>query len=540
MTGIDDARTDMSTATDMDAGPAGTFPAALVELANRFGDQEAVVAPEGRITFAEFVRRCDELAGAFAAAGLQPGDRVGILLPNGLRWLVTMLGAQRAGLVAVPINTWYRSGELAHLLGTAGLRLVVTDAYVFGKDMLAELGAAGYPEVFAPGPRAEGYLGALIWPAAQTFPPAAVPGPAPAHTAAPDDIAMILYTSGSTALPKPVPLEHGKLLRNGRAMGERMHLRPGDRLWFAMPLFFGYGACNALPVALTHGVTLCIQEKVEGDKALEFIERERCTVSYGLATAVRALLDAPSFGSREISSLRTGPVGFNAEDKRLAIEGLGISEACAAYGLTESYGFVTMTDAHDPLEIKLHTQGTVLPTQRIRVVDAAGAVCPPGVTGEIEVRGCVIDGYLGSAEINAGTRSADGWFRTGDLGSIDADGRLAFGGRWKEMLKIKGINVAPLEIEGILSGHAGVDQVHVVGLATPEGDQEMACVVVPKTGWPADEAQLVHELTEYIRGRAASYKVPTRFVVMDARSVPQTHTGKVSKLKLREMLEAAR
>ncbi|MFD5247756.1 class I adenylate-forming enzyme family protein [Amycolatopsis sp. NPDC058340] len=515
-----------------------TFPAALAALARRFPEQEAVVAPEGRMTFAEFARRCEELAGAFAAAGLRPGDRIGILLPNGLRWLVTMIGAQRAGLVAVPINTWYRSAELAHLLSTARLRLVVTEEKVFGKDIVAELSAAGHGEVFEAGARTDGYLGALSWSAADRLPPGIDYGPAPEQGAGPEDIAMILYTSGSTALPKAVPLEHGKLLRNGHAMGTRMHVEPGDRLWFAMPLFFGYGACNALPVALSHGVTLCVEEKVEGDASLAFIERERCTVSYGLATAVRALLAAPSFGTRDISSLRTGPVGFNAEDKRLAIEELGITEACSAFGLTESYGFVTMTDAHDPLDVKLHTQGTPLSTQHLRVVDRSGAICAPGVSGEIEVRGCVIDGYLGQVDSND-THSADGWFRTGDLGSIDSDGRLVFGGRWKEMLKIKGINVSPLEIEGILGEHAEVDQAYVIGLSTADGDQEMACVVVPDEYRAADETGLAHRLREYIRDRAASYKVPARVVVMDSHAVPQTHTGKVSKLKLREMLEAA-
>ncbi|MEU7810859.1 class I adenylate-forming enzyme family protein [Pseudonocardia sp. NPDC049154] len=533
----------MSTASVTAAGmgvpttPLDTFPAAVADLAARHGDREAVVAPEGRLTFAALAARVDDLAGALAAAGLQPGQRVGILLPNGIRWLVTMLGAQRAGLVAVPINTWYRSSELAHLIDTADLRVVVTDAEVFGKDMLAELAAAGHGETFDAA-RGGDYLGAVLWPAAERFPPGLDPSSPPASVATADDVAMILYTSGSTALPKPVPLEHGKLLRNGRAMGECMHLRPGDRLWFAMPLFFGYGACNALPVSLAHATTLCIQEKVEGDAALEFIERERCTVSYGLATAVRALLAAPSFGSRDISSLRTGPVGFNAEDKRLAIEGLGISEACSAYGLTESYGFVTMTDAHDPLDVRLHTQGRVLPTQQIRIVDASGVQCPPGTSGEIEISGCVIDGYLGGDTINAGTRSVDGWFRTGDLGLIDVDGRLVFGGRWKEMLKIKGINVAPVEVEGILSEHAEVDQAYVIGLTTPDGDQEMACVVVPD-GTAEAGPDLPERLTSYVRSRAASYKVPSRFVVLDAAAVPQTDTGKVSKLRLREMLEDA-
>ncbi|NKY58989.1 acyl--CoA ligase [Nocardia flavorosea] len=516
-------------------GRPETFPEAMAALAESCAGTEAVVAPEGRLTFAELNSRCEEFAGSLAAAGLRPGERVGVLLPNGLRWLVAVLGAQRAGLTAVPINTWYRSNELAHLVASADLRLIVTEHLVFGKDIPAELAAAGYPGTYASATRGEHYLGALLWPAAEPFPSAAQRGPCPPQTSGPSDPAMILYTSGSTALPKPVPLEHGKLLRNGRAMGDRMHVAPGDRLWFAMPLFFGYGACNALPVALAHGITLCIQEKVDGEAALEFIEAERCTVFYGLATAVRALLASPSFGRRDISSLRTGPVGFNAEDKRLAIEGLGITEACSAYGLTESYGFVTMSDAHDDLAVKLDTQGKPLPTQEIRITDSTGAPCPAGSAGEIEIRGCVMSGYLGGAEINIGTRTADDWFRTGDLGVLDADGTLSFGGRWKEMLKIKGINVAPLEVEEIISGHSSVDQAYVFGLETREGDQEMACVVVPAVA-VGDHEALARTLTDYIRARAASYKVPGRFVVMESAAVPQTATGKVSKLKLRDML----
>ena len=538
MSCADESGRTMSTRTGRETSLARTFPAAVAGLAARHGEMEAVVAPEGRVTFAELAERCDEIAGAFAAAGLQPGDKVGILLPNGLRWLVAMLGAQRAGLVAVPINTWYRSSELAHLMASASLRLVVTDRHIFGKDIPHELDAAGYGEMFAPGNPTKPYLGALLWPSDAVFPPDAVRGPVPPATVSENDVAMILYTSGSTALPKAVPLEHGKLLRNGHAMGDRMHLRAGDRIWIAMPLFFGFGACNALPVALSHGVTLCVQEKVDGDAALEFIERERCTVSYGLATAVRALIAAPTFGTRDVSSLRTGPIAFNAEDKRLAIEVLGITEGCSCYGMTESYGFVTMTDAYDSLDITLHTQGTVLPTQQFRVVDRTGVECPPGITGEIELHGCVIDGYLGGDEINAGTRATDGWFRTGDLGSVDADGRLVFGGRWKEMLKIKGINVAPVEVEGILGDHPRVDQVYVIGLDTPKGDQEMACVVVPAKGFTVDSDSLVADLTRYLRTRVASYKVPTRFLVTDVHSVPQTDTGKVSKRKLREILEA--
>ncbi|QJY49970.1 class I adenylate-forming enzyme family protein [Pseudonocardia broussonetiae] len=522
MTAIPDTTTD-----------ADTFPAALADLAARFPDDDAVVAPDGRVSFAELASRVDEVAGALVAAGLAPGERVGILLPNSLRWLVGVLGAQRAGLVAVPINTWYRSAELAHLIRTADLGIVIAQATVFGKDVLAELEAAGHGGILDP--ERTGYRGAVLWPVDGPFPLTAAPAPQALPTA--DDLALILYTSGSTALPKPVPMQHGKLLRNGRAMGDRMHLRPGDRIWFAMPLFFGFGACNALPVALTHGAALCLQEKVDGDAGLEMIERERCTVLYAMPTAMRALLDAPSLATRDLSLVRTGPIGFTAEDKQQQIELLHLVEGCSAYGMTESYGFATMNDAHDPVGARLHSQGQVLPTQEVRVVDPDGRVCPPGVRGEIEIRGCVIDGYLGGDELNAGTRAADGWFRTGDLGLFDEHGNLVFAGRWKEMLKVKGINVAPMEIEGIVSAHEEVSQVYVIGLEVPGGDQEMVGVVVPEPGAAAD---LPVRLTEYVRSRVASYKVPSRFLLMDSAAVPQTDTGKVSKLKLRLQVEAGR
>jgi HIP---CoA ligase len=515
-----------------------TFPALLDALRQHYGQREAVVAPEGRISYDELAARCEAVAALFADAGLRPGDRIGVLLPNGLRWIVTALGAHLAGLVAVPINTWYRSSEYAYVIDTARLRLIVTDEKIFGRSVLTDLAEAGHGEVFDGGGR-DGYLGALRWAADEDLPGEALATAfrtRPQVTVGPDDLALILFTSGSTARPKPVPLRHGPLVRNGREIGQRQRLCAGDRLWIAAPFFFGYGCANALPVALTHAVTLCLQERVDGDAALAFIEQERCTVYYGLAPTTRALLAAPSFGSRDISSLRTGTCGFTAEDKRLVIEELGVSEVCSVYGLTEAYGHSTLTDALDPVEVKLHTQGTVVPTQEIRIVDDAGVECPPSVTGEIELRGCVIDAYLDSPEIDA-VSFRDGWFRTGDLGWLDDDRRLHFVGRRKELMKVKGINIAPAEVEEILAAHPAVDQVYVLGVPDPNGDEAMACVVVPR-GRVEDENALVRELVAHVRARAASYKVPSRFAVMAGSDLPVTDTGKVSRLALRAAFDA--
>jgi HIP---CoA ligase len=471
------------------------------------------------------------------AAGLQPGDRVGVLLPNGLRWIIATIGAQRAGLTAVPINTWYRSTELKHVAETAGLRMIVAERMIFGRGVLDDLTQAGVGEEHRPG--ADGhYLGVLFWPKEAELPPAGVSGPAPDINVRDNALALILFTSGSTALPKPVPLRHAPLLRNGREVAHRLRMHAGDRLWIATPMFFGFGCENALPAALSHGVTLCLQERVEPESALDMLERERCTVYWGLTTTTRALVADPSFARRDLSHLRTGALGFTPEDKKLAIDALGIPDGASAYGLTESYGFVTMTDADDSLDVKLHTQGTPLSNTELRVVDDQGTPCPPGVTGEVEIRGAVMEGYLDAPEVNAAVFTADGWFRTGDLASLDTKGRMTFVGRWKEMLKINGINIAPAEVERILATHPAVEEVFVVGYKDPTGTDRMGCVVVPRSAGPHHD--LPEELAKHVRAAAASYKVPSRFVFLDGAAVPTTDTGKISRRKITQLFEEPR
>ena len=514
--------------------PTGlTLPGVLDDLAVRLPDAEAVVGPEGRVTYSEVRARTQRLASFLNRAGLRPGDRVAVLLPNGVRWIVAALAAHRAGLTVVPVNTWYRAAELEHVLRGAGVRLVVTDTAVFGRDTLGELAAAGLPQRY---PATGDYLGAVVWPAADELPAQAVDADLPVlPTPASEDLAFVLFTSGSTARPKPVPLEHGKLLRNGYEIGRRQRLVEGDRLWIAAPFFFGYGCANALPVALTHGVTLCLEERVDGDRSLAFLARERCTVYYGLAITTRILLAAPSFGEHDISALRTGTTGFTPEDKRLVIEELGVGEICSMYGLTEGYGHSTVSDAHDSLDVRLRTSGSVLPTQEIRVTDEEGVSLPAGRTGEVELRGCVIDGYLGGPELDTGVFRPGGWFRTGDLGFLDEADRLHVVGRRKEMLKVKGINIAPVEVEELLAAHPDVDQAYVVGIPDPDGDELMAAVVVPRPG-RTPGAEFAQELTADLRARAAAYKVPSRVEVVMQHELPLTDTGKVSKRALRAAL----
>lgn len=514
-----------------------TMPLLLSQLASTLADGPAVIAPEGRASFSQLAQRVANLASSLGELGVGPGDRVGVLLPNGMRWLVATFAAQAVGASVVPVNTWYRAHELDHVVARSRMRLLVGDRVIFGYDFEAALAGIGRLEA------ANGFGGTVFWPAEQPHPeglePTAVDDVgrfldrSPAQA---DSEAMLLFTSGSTAEPKAVPLRHGCLLANGFQIGERQHVVVGDRLWLGSPLFFSYGCANAVPVAYTHGAALCLQERFDADQALGLIERERCTVYYGLAPVTRALIAAGSFPSADVSSLRTGTTGMTGEDKRLAIEVLGIREICSVYGLTEGYGHSAMTDAIDPLPVKLETQGTVLATQELRIAGPDGTELPNGEVGEIQLRGCVIDGYYDADQLNADSFTADRWFRTGDLGFVDDAQRLHFAGRSNEMMKVNGINVSPAEVEEVIAQHPDVDQVFVFGLSDETAGQLIGCVVVRRDN-DLRAAGFADELKAWTKQRTASYKVPHRVELMRNADLPLTATGKVSKRLLQEEYE---
>jgi len=512
---------------------AATTPAVLAAVAEALPDRSFVVADDGELTYRAMASLCADLAAGFTALGFQPGERIGILLPNGLRWCATLFGAHAAGLSVVPLNTWYRRDELASVARRAGLRTIITQTEIFGFESASA--AAGLDVA--------GYIEPLLWPAGAARPvglaPALGPGDpiaallkSPAAEAAD---ALVVFTSGSSAEPKAVRLTQGGLVRTGHAIGERQGVSAGDRFWFASPLFFVFGCANALPNALTHAATLCVQERFEAASALEFIERHRCTVYYGVAPVTRALALCADLPLRDISSLRTGTANATPEDLHVAMEVLGVQQVCNAYGLTEGYGHSTMTAHTDPAEVRISSQGTVLPTQQLRIV-ADGAVAPTDVAGEIQIRGLITPGYLDDADTTTRAFDRDGWFRTGDIGLIDADHRLHYLGRRDDTMKVQGINVSPMEIELLLVQHDMIDEAFVFGLATPEGDQSVGCVLVSSVP-PKERRRLGRDVQTWIRQRAASYKVPTTIRIVAAGELPLTPTGKVSKRLLKEQTQ---
>lgn len=504
-----------------------TTPAVLAAAAEAMPTKPFIIADDGELTYASAAAISAEVAAGITRLGLGPGDRVGILLPNGTRWCAALLGAHAAGVCVVPLNTWYRREELAAVARRTRLRAVITQSEIFGFAAATAVGDLDVAD----------YVGAVDWPRDEPLPPAfAVPhrctDPLSALRDSPtdeSDDAMLLFTSGSTAAPKAVRLTHSGMLRNAHAIGERQGIRADDRFWFASPLFFVFGCANALPNVLTHVATLCVQERFEPASALEFIERQRCTVYYGVAPVTRALAACPELADRDISSLRTGTANATSEDLRIAIDVLGVTDVCNAYGMTEGYGHTAMTTHTDPKEVRINSQGTVLPTQQLRIM-AAGAPADAGVPGDIQIRGTITPGY---ADSPADAFAADGWFTTGDLGMIDTEGRLHYLGRNDEMMKVRGINISPLEVESLLVQHDKVDQAFVFGLPTADGDQQVGCVLVASIS-SEDHELLVREVIAWMRSRAAAYKVPASIRVVTAPELPLTTTGKVSKRLLKK------
>ena len=524
-----------------------TVPALLDEMAERHPGAEFVVGGGRRLRYPEFRAEARRFARGLHALGVRRGDKVAILMGNRPEWLIADFAILALGAVMVSLNTWATRRELAYMLDHGDVSVLVTVDRFLGQDYTAALAEAaaggGVPKLrrvvrVEPDDREIRELpGGVSWDFVMQAGDGVPENVLDAAQAAvgPADVACILYTSGSTSTPKGVQLQHYALIENMWRIGERQRLRAGDRLWLAVSLFWGLGCENALFALMTHAGTIVLQERFDAGEAIEIIERECCTVVYATPNMVRAIADHPGCRRERLASLRTGVTIGTPEQVRLLADGLGAAEVCNVYGLTETYGNCTVTDAHDPIEVRASSVGRPLPGVEIAVADPeTGSPLPAGEVGEIKVRGYVTCGYYRDEEKNREAFDADGWFLTGDLGCLDESGRLHFRGRLKEMIKTGGINVAPVEVEEVLTSHPGVEQAYVIGLPDAERDEIVAAVVVPRESGGVDAAALrVH-----CAGALAAYKRPRRYRLAAAADLPLTTTGKVRKLGMKDLFAA--
>jgi fatty-acyl-CoA synthase len=529
-----------------------TLGALVDEMAATRPDADAVIFRGDRLSYAAVRERADTLARAMLALGVRKDDRVAILLPNRPEWLIAAVAAAKVGAVTAAISTFSTARELAWALEHAQPRVIVTMAAFRGHEYLRAIHDV-CPELARSEPgmlrsarvtelravitiderRHDGvYAWNDVFAHASDVRATALAAAQSAVTGA--DPCFILYTSGSTATPKGVTLAHGGVIGNGFDIGERMHLIAADRVWLAVPLFWSFGSANALPAILTHGGALVLQESFEPGEALALLDGEGCTVYYGMANMARAIVEHPDRPRRALATMRTGLTIGLPEDVAMTMDAVNASHLCNVYGATETYGNCAVTDADDSRELRLTTQGLPLPGMQIRVVDPeSGRVLAANEIGELRVKGWVTPGYYRDAEQTRAAFDADGYFITGDLGALGDDGRVRFRGRLREMIKTGGINVAPLEVEGVLLTHPAVKQAYVVGLPDRGKGEVAAAAIELRDG----AAATVEALTAFCRERLASYKVPARFVFRKADEFPRTATGKVQKPRLREEME---
>ena len=529
-----------------------TLGALVDEMATTRPDADAVIFRGDRLSYAALRERAEVLARALLTLGVRKNDRVAILLPNRPEWLITAIAAAKVGAVTAAISTFSTARELAWALEHAQPRVIVTMAAFRGHEYLRAIHDV-CPELARSEPgmlrsarvtelravitiderRHDGvYAWNDVFAHASDVRATALAAAQSAVTVA--DPCVILYTSGSTATPKGVTLEHGGMIANGFDIGERQHLTGADRVWLAVPLFWSFGSANALPAILTHGGALVLQESFEPGEALALLDGERCTVYYGMTNMARAILEHPDRPRRALAAMRTGLTIGLPEDVAMTMEAVNARQLCNVYGATETYGNCAVTDADDPYPLRLTTQGLPLPGMQIRVVEPeSGRPLAPNEIGELRVKGWVTPAYYRDAEQTRAAFDADGYFITGDLGALGEDGRVRFRGRLKEMIKTGGINVAPLEVEGVLLTHPAVKQAYVVGLPDRGKGEIAAAAIELREG----AAATVEALTAFCRERLASYKVPARFVFRKADEFPRTATGKVQKPRLREEME---
>jgi len=500
----------------------------LDEQAGRHGT--AVICGEEIHSYADLAHRARQAATVLHDHGIGRGDRVGMLVNNRTEWLDIAFGAWLLGAVATPFSTWSTRQELDFLIADSGVSILISLAQYGREDyaaMLQDLVAAGQHPLLRHVMLLDG-TGFPDWNIARA---AAAPHPtlAPGDGAGASDDAIILYTSGSTSRPKAIALAHYLVIENGFNIGERQGLRPEDRVLLSPPLFWTYGGVNALPAAFTHGATLVLQGRFDAGEALALTERHRCTSIYTLPGMTTAMISHPDFRLERTHSLRTGMTIGSPQDVINAADGLGAHAICNIYGASETGGNCCVTHHDWPLERRARSQGLPLPGVELRIVDAdTGAVLGPNQPGLVEVRGpYVMHGYTGSSVVhNASVFAEGGWFQSGDIGQLDAEGAMVFLGRSTEMIKRAGINVSPAEVEDVLLQHPGVARAGVVGVAA--GDSEsIVAFIVPHSGAVPTAA----ELTAHCRRVASSYKVPDRFEIVE--TLPATVTGKVMRKELK-------
>jgi len=511
-----------------------TIPAVMARAAREFGDATALAEPLAgvRLSYRSLAEQVEGVAATLISAGVEPGDRVAVWGPNDRYWVLAALGALTAGATLVPVSTRFTGPEALDVIGRSGARALFVAGDFLGVDRLGALRAAAEdrrPAASAAGPgESLDRLGLVVrvpedWDA---FGRASIPGSLVqarrrAAEVQPGDVSDIMFTSGTTGRSKGAMTSHERSLGVALAWASCAGLGRADRYLVVNPFFHTFGFKAGLLACLVSGAALVPQAVFDADEALRLVQAERITVLPGAPTIYVSILDHPSRGSFDLSSLRLAVTG--AADVPVALiermrRELNFETVLTAYGLTEAV-VATMCRPGDPPEIVSGTSGRA----------AAGFEVRIGASEEILLRGPnMMLGYLDDPSATAVAIDVDGWLHTGDAGRLDAAGNLTITGRIKDMYICGGFNVYPAEVEQVLARLDEVAESAVIGVADPRLGEVGKAYVVTRPGHVLAEADVL----AFCRARLANYKVPRAVVFCPA--LPRNASGKVLKRVLKE------
>lgn len=483
-----------------------TIPAVLAQRRAADAHVHAIVSDEQRITYAELDDASRALAARMVGAGLNKGDRVGLWMPNGIDWAVAALAVMRVGGVLVPLSTLLRPPELIAQLGVASVTHLVAVRAYRNRSYADDLRAAA-PEV---------PLVRRIWFSGELPDAPCPPGIVEAieSTIRPADDLVVLFTSGSRGAPKGAIHTHGSVLRAVACSLEARTVGRGDRLYVPMPFFWTGGFCTGLLSALLAGATLLTESSPDPEQTIAFLERERATLFRGWPDQAARIAAHPAFAKADLSSLRPASLPAVLPAAQRSRPGARAN----IFGMTETAG--PWCGARLDLDLPADKHGSCgrpFAGVEVRIVD-----------GEIQLRGPnLMRGFCGRPRSEV--FDVAGWYATGDLGRVDADGYVWYEGRRDDMFKVKGATVYPIEVESGLRAIPGVAQAFVTDVPDAGGAREVGALVVSQLACSA--------LVDAARARLSAFKVPTLWLVAGHPDVvPISATGKVDKPALQRLL----
>ena len=512
-----------------------TIPSVVRAAAEQFPTLEAVVEGSSRPTFADIAASVELVERALIASAVQPGDRVGIWAPNGLDWIVTSFAVYGVGGILVPINTRYKGEEAAGLLRAAGVTMLFTVTDFLGTNYVALLNGLGGLDGLRETVVMSGAVpeGSTSWSSFLERAESVDPEEARSRELAvgPDDPSDIIFTSGTTGLPKGAVLRHGASVETYLQWSKGVGLEEADRMLVIYPFFHTAGLKSGVLAAFLRGVTLVPHAVFEVQSVVDRVAEERITVLPGPPSIFQSLLNHPDFASFLLDSLRLSVTGAAVVPVELIARmkaDLRLDTVITAYGLTETHGTVTICEPSDSIETIATTVGHPLDGLVLRIVDDDGNDQPTGDPGEVLVRGFnVMSEYFNAPDATAAAVDAGGWLRTGDVGYLGEDGYLRIVDRKKDILIVGGFNVSAAEVESILLRRDDIAQVAVVAAPDERMGEVGAAFVVARSGRTVDPAEVV----AWCRQQMANFKAPRYVHLVDA--LPTNSTGKVQKPELR-------